>query len=254
MEPYARKRCADPHAFYSSPEEVLADSGLTADEKEYILKSMAADAELLSVQEEGEAGSGEHSKDLTAIHKALSQLGERHSFDAQNVASTDDSVPERKAFARIVAAVGGNDNLDREVVRVTENVARLSGGEVIFVSVVPPISSLGNYGAASPMGGLAVAPPELQDNLNARVEERRAILRDFFDNWGTTAIPYHLEVCHGQVDVEVLRVAKDHAADLIVVGSHDRSWIEGLFSPETSREVARSATCPVLIVPEEGEN
>ena len=46
MRLYARERCADPRAYYDTVEDVMSDDDLTADEKEYILKSMAVDAEL----------------------------------------------------------------------------------------------------------------------------------------------------------------------------------------------------------------
>jgi nucleotide-binding universal stress UspA family protein len=48
---------------------------------------------------------------------------------------------------------------------------------------------------------------------------------------------------------EILRLAAEKKADLIVVGSHGRGPLERMFFGSTSRHVVRGAACPVLSVP-----
>lgn len=47
----------------------------------------------------------------------------------------------------------------------------------------------------------------------------------------------------------IVQAARDHGADVIVVGSHERSRLARLFSPSVSGAVVRESTVPVLVVP-----
>jgi nucleotide-binding universal stress UspA family protein len=61
---------------------------------------------------------------------------------------------------------------------------------------------------------------------------------------------YRIEehVAFGQADREILRVAAEEEADLVVMGSHHHGLLRGLFG-STIRGVVRGAACPVLLVP-----
>lgn len=47
---------------------------------------------------------------------------------------------------------------------------------------------------------------------------------------------------------EILRVAKEEHADMIVIGSHGRTGIGRVLMGSVAEEIARKAPCPVLIV------
>ena len=51
----------------------------------------------------------------------------------------------------------------------------------------------------------------------------------------------------GRVHRQVLRVAAERGAGLIVVGAHGRGVVERMFAGSTAQHVAREATCPVLV-------
>lgn len=242
-----RDRCANPSAFYDQAADVLADETLTPSEKEYLLKSMALRADHLEDPGSGREATGEHPADLTAIHRALNQLGELHSLDGR---AADDVDSATRVFSRIVAALAGDNDLDRAVVEMTDGIARLSRGEVTFVSAVPPDRGGVNAGAVAPLSGVVIPPSESVTELEARMEERRERLRETLSRTSATPVTYHIEVRPGFIEDEVLRTADERSADLIIVGSHDRSWFEGLFSPKIAQQVANSSHCPVLIVPE----
>jgi nucleotide-binding universal stress UspA family protein len=55
-----------------------------------------------------------------------------------------------------------------------------------------------------------------------------------------------LAVRHGKPYVEILRVADEVSADLIVVGVHGRNVIGMTLFGSTTNQVVRRATCPVL--------
>lgn len=46
----------------------------------------------------------------------------------------------------------------------------------------------------------------------------------------------------------IVAAAREHHADVIVVGSHDRSWFHRLFAGSVHAEVLRQADIPVLVV------
>ena len=53
-------------------------------------------------------------------------------------------------------------------------------------------------------------------------------------------------VCHGKPYVEILRVAAEDRADLIVLGVHGRRALDLLLLGSTTHQLVRHATCPVL--------
>lgn len=55
-------------------------------------------------------------------------------------------------------------------------------------------------------------------------------------------------VCHGKAYVEILRLAADLGADLIVLGVHGRNALDLTVFGSTTNHVVRQATCPVLTV------
>ncbi len=62
--------------------------------------------------------------------------------------------------------------------------------------------------------------------------------------------PLHAEslVLDGVAAPEILRIATERHADLIVLGSHGRTGIGRVLMGSVAEEVARKAPCPVLIV------
>jgi nucleotide-binding universal stress UspA family protein len=57
-----------------------------------------------------------------------------------------------------------------------------------------------------------------------------------------------VEVVFGEVVEAILRAADDEDADLIVVGSNDKGFLQRLLGGSVSEELARKASRPVLIV------
>lgn len=53
----------------------------------------------------------------------------------------------------------------------------------------------------------------------------------------------------GQDHEEILKVAKDLRADLIVLGRQGRNALQDVFFGNVTEKVVRHATCPVLVVP-----
>jgi nucleotide-binding universal stress UspA family protein len=45
----------------------------------------------------------------------------------------------------------------------------------------------------------------------------------------------------------ILEAAHQHGVDVVVVGSHDRSWLSRLFAKSVSTEIVKRADVPVLL-------
>jgi nucleotide-binding universal stress UspA family protein len=60
--------------------------------------------------------------------------------------------------------------------------------------------------------------------------------------------PTALRVVHGRSYVEILRLATEDRADLIVMGVHSRNAADLMLFGSTTSQVVRRATCPVLTV------
>ena len=54
------------------------------------------------------------------------------------------------------------------------------------------------------------------------------------------------QIVHGKPYVEILRVAAQDRADLIVMGVHGRNVLDMTLFGSTTNQVVRQATCPVL--------
>lgn len=53
----------------------------------------------------------------------------------------------------------------------------------------------------------------------------------------------------GDPATEILRVASEHGADVVVVGAHDRGWLRSLLEGSTTSDLLGRATIPILVVP-----
>jgi len=102
-------------------------------------------------------------------------------------------------------------------------------------------------------------PPELRENAMAAdfdVDRIRAAaeaealrhLRDLVPAGARTRGTIETMVVEGRAYREVLRVAAERAADLIVMGVHGRGAIDLVVFGSTSHHVIRASSCPVLIV------
>lgn len=56
------------------------------------------------------------------------------------------------------------------------------------------------------------------------------------------------KVLHGSPFLEIIKLAKSEAADLIVVGTHGRTGLKHMLIGSVAERVVRKAPCPVLVV------
>ncbi len=81
------------------------------------------------------------------------------------------------------------------------------------------------------------------------IEDRRDQLEELKTACGSS-VETEIEVRSGQIEESIVAYADECEADLIIVGSPNRSWLEALLDTSVARHVTRPALCPVLVVPE----
>jgi len=143
----------------------------------------------------------------------------------------------------IVVGYDGHDSAQRALDRAIEE-ARSSSSKLVVVAVEEmPLDPEGlqNYGTLddSPPRSLpVVAPPELQATLDQAREriEPAGLSADYV--WAA-----------GEPAGEILGVARERGATLIVIGEHHHGFFSRLLGSDVTGEVQREAGCDVIAVP-----
>jgi nucleotide-binding universal stress UspA family protein len=82
-------------------------------------------------------------------------------------------------------------------------------------------------------------------------EEADALTKVIPAEWRTTHTVVHA-TAQGSAAAEIIRYAKDHAIDLIVLATHGRTGLSHMLIGSTAERVVRMAPCPVLTVRPKG--
>lgn len=138
-------------------------------------------------------------------------------------------------FRKILIAVDGQP-IAEHAADVAAELARALNAEVALISVVDTSQ---DYAAGAGIVGedIAAAAREDAKRLLAIVRERLS-LPDSASEFAEQGAPA----------TEIVRAAKEWAADLIVVGSHGRGIVGRALIGSVADAVLRHAPCPVLMV------
>lgn len=138
----------------------------------------------------------------------------------------------------ILAAIDvSQPELDREVLRVAERLARLDGARLDVITVVPDF-------------GMSVVGQYFDKDFHDRAVARaRRILNDFVI--GVIGAEANRSVRHivatGKAYEEILHAAREAGSDLIVIGAHKPELRDYLLGPNAAR-VVRHSDCSVYVV------
>jgi len=123
-----------------------------------------------------------------------------------------------------------------EAFRVAHSLARLIGAEVILFHVAQPPAVVSE-------GGRLLVNPGKGEAVN---------LWDRFQNLQPTDPKVHVEhqviVADRPGAGHILDVLDKLGCDLIVMGTHGRSWLKQRLFGSVAEEVVRRARCPVMVV------
>jgi nucleotide-binding universal stress UspA family protein len=113
-----------------------------------------------------------------------------------------------------------------------EALAKSSGARLLIVHVEePPLA----YGGGELYYGL---PEPSSERILAMLEDVRP--KD-------PAVPFVHRLTMGDPAGEIVRIAAEEAADMIVLGTHGRSGISRMLMGSVAEAVVRRAPCPVLV-------
>lgn len=135
-------------------------------------------------------------------------------------------------FEKIVLAVDGSE-LSKRAVPVAADLAQKYGGEVIAVHVRErEVSRAGAVDFETTEEGQRIV-----DEAVRALKDVGASARG--ESWGTI---------YGRAAAEIVRVAADEGAGIIVMGTRGLTDLKGLLVGSVTHKVLHLADCPVLVV------
>jgi len=99
------------------------------------------------------------------------------------------------------------------------------------------------------VGGYGIGAIPTATDLTVQLDAAHAAAKEAADD-AASRLPgaAEIDVEDGRAGAVICEYATEHGADVIVIGSHDRSFWERLFEPPVGRHVIEHAPCPVLVV------
>lgn len=134
----------------------------------------------------------------------------------------------------VLAAVDGS-NVSDDVILTSTAMCRQLGAELHLVHVAEPIPE------ASASRGVLMSVPNLLEGAHEIIAHMTARASERFAG----RIVGHLAA--GSPTREILQLASDLQADLIVVGPHKKKAVERWLLGSTSEQLVRKASCAVLV-------
>jgi nucleotide-binding universal stress UspA family protein len=129
----------------------------------------------------------------------------------------------------------------RHAMPAAASLARLLGARIICLHVVEPVVPAVGWAPvaeALPMTDVG----EHLENSAARELPKVAAGAEF------AGLEVEDVIARGEAASEIVRVAGERGADLIVISSHGRTGLGRILFGSTAESVVRHATCPVLVV------
>lgn len=147
--------------------------------------------------------------------------------------------PEEAVKLETILAPTDFSEMSRASAREALELARASGARLVLLHVLadapPPL--------LPDVAGFHYA--DLVDNLQRRAEEE---LPEFLSGERTEGVEIDYQVAVGSPHQEIVRVADEIGADLIVLATHGRTGALHLLLGSVAERVVRHAGCDVLIV------
>jgi len=138
-------------------------------------------------------------------------------------------------YQQILVAIDVSDEA-RQVIERAREMAKKNRAELCLLHVVEPVLTENSYDLITSI------PVDVQDTLNNQAKE---FLQRMQDAFSLSSTPLRVEI--GSVKGEILRVAEEIKADLIIVGTHGRHGV-GMLLGSTANSVLHGTPCDVLAV------
>lgn len=180
--------------------------------------------------------------------------GEQSRFDRYSVGPVAEEVLERATQSVLAVRPGGPDTRFKKILcpvdqsatsrQGLENASRLArvfGGHLVALTVVPGVSWLS---AAVTTGQLAGAAAEYESKWRSEFEQ-------FLRGVSFAEVNWQAEVRQGAPDQQIVAAAREHQADLIVMGATGRTGLARVLLGSVTRRVLQHLPCSLLAVKQE---
>lgn len=148
-------------------------------------------------------------------------------------------LPTRIVAAVDIAALDGEDELNRRVIDAARDLAAQTGAELHLAHVFEPVLDVTDEATLQGMG----TSPALIDELQTLHRDRFAVIGE---RYGVPEPQRHLAV--GRIDLALEDLCERIGAQTVVTGIHDRSGLERLLMGSTSETLLSHAKQNVLVV------
>ena len=146
-------------------------------------------------------------------------------------------------YKRILIAVDNSISAEKAA-KAGYEMAALYGAEVALLNIVEPTPPIAN-----PDFGFTPAIIDIYDNS---LENSHVLLKEIESKFGNDRKTTYLSVLDTATN-GILQQSEEWQADLLVIGTHERTGLIHFLMGSVAEHVARKAACPVLIVPNKAE-
>ena len=141
------------------------------------------------------------------------------------------------------------DPTAQKVAEVGFSLAKSMGAEVLLLHVIsdPVYYSSSEYSPIMGFSGYMEMDPLQLDSLDGLKNASHQFLDKSKHHLGDETIKTVVE--EGDFADSILKTAKDLHADIIVMGSHSRKWLENIVMGSVTEKVLHQTSIPLFIVP-----
>jgi nucleotide-binding universal stress UspA family protein len=127
--------------------------------------------------------------------------------------------------------------------------AKAMNAEVFLLHIVvdPVFYSSADFSPITGFGDYMGMVPVQFENTDGIKDAAQQFLNKVKNHLGDEAITTRIE--EGDIAETIANTAKSMHADVIVMGSHSRKWLEDIVMGSVTQEVLRHAALPVFIIP-----
>jgi nucleotide-binding universal stress UspA family protein len=143
-------------------------------------------------------------------------------------------------FRSVVCAVDFSDT-SQDALAVARDIAQQSGGRLFLVNVVLDPLQL--------PWSVETAGIDFAEMLRTWIQQAEQDLSKLVASQPAGSPPVTSAVIVGRPAAEIVRYAEEHAADVLVMGTHGYGLVKRFLLGSVADQVLRQATCPVLVVP-----
>lgn len=154
--------------------------------------------------------------------------------------------PDQPQFdPRIVLVPLDPDSLHDQSLEPAATIATAFRATLELLSVIPTVGTMTGEEAATS----SLLPMTAKAVLDLREEEASLHLRQHKDALEQTGLSVEALVARGDTAAQIVRVATEVAADLIVLSTHRKAGLEAFWSKSVAPRVAQTTNKPLLLLP-----